>query len=477
MSDAHPEYPVDGPQRLAVACKHDEPAGSVCIGAQWRVQHRPAEERAPAGGERNGMLSTKENELLTQTGPGTPMGETFRRFWLPAMLSTELPAPDCTPVRFRLLGEDLIAFRDSQGRPGILDRFCPHRGADMFFGRNEEDGLRCVYHGWKFDVAGACLEVPNVPEGSTYKDKVRIPAYPAWERAGIVWCYMGPPEHEPPKPAHEWIDLQDSHRYLRKYLLNCNFMQGEEGDFDASHAQFLHSTLDGNRSSPSNAVRSNFLTPINSLVQYKIVEDRDYGVMTVTEADRGDGTKSVNVGHWFMPASATAGIAGAGINSSNMRIPIDDTHCYMYRLRWSDDPIPASEIAQYETGGSIYPEQIPGTFVAKENIGNDYMIDRLAQRHYSYSGIKSFPIQDLALIENQRGPLQDRSTEHLVSSDEAIIRVRRHMLKVARDLLEGVEPAGANNPESYRVRAQRFIVPSDMPLEDVLSQNGVPIRV
>ena len=144
------------------------------------------------------MLTQEENNLLTQVGPGTPMGELFRRYWMPAMLSEEIPGADSTPVRVRILGENLVAFRDSDGKPGVIDAYCPHRGAPLFFGRNEESGLRCVYHGWKFDITGKCVDLPNSPEGETYKDKVSITAYPAIDKGGIIWVYMGPKEHQPP---------------------------------------------------------------------------------------------------------------------------------------------------------------------------------------------------------------------------------------------------------------------------------------
>src|SRR3978361_2107055 len=146
------------------------------------------------------MLSVEDNEMVTNTNKGTPMGEVFRRYWLPVALSAELPGPDCIPLRVRVLGEDLIAFRDSDGNPGIVDAYCPHRGAPMFFGRNEEAGLRCVYHGWKFDVEGNCTDLPNTPEGDTYKAKVKIPAYPVVDQGGLIWAYMGPIENKPPLP-------------------------------------------------------------------------------------------------------------------------------------------------------------------------------------------------------------------------------------------------------------------------------------
>src|SRR5437667_3350093 len=152
------------------------------------------------GRKRSQVLSKEDNELATNTNAGTPMGELFRRFWLPVALAEELPGADCVPLRLKLLGEDLIGFRDSEGRPGLVDAYCPHRGAPMFFGRNEENGLRCVYHGWKFDVTGRCVDLPNAPEGPAFKEKVRIKAYPCLEAGDLLWAYMGPPDRRPPFP-------------------------------------------------------------------------------------------------------------------------------------------------------------------------------------------------------------------------------------------------------------------------------------
>src|SRR5918992_1542416 len=189
------------------------------------------------------MLSVEDNEIVTNTNAGTPMGELFRRFWLPVALSEELPGPDCVPLRVRILGEDLIAFRDTDGKPGVVDAYCPHRGAPMFFGRNEENGLRCVYHGWKFDVTGACVDLPNAPEGATYKDKVKIKCYPSVDAGDLIWAYMGPEDKKPPFPAFEWTKLPRNHRYVTKFVEQCNYLQAMEGDYDPSHARFLHSTL------------------------------------------------------------------------------------------------------------------------------------------------------------------------------------------------------------------------------------------
>src|ERR687884_885049 len=175
------------------------------------------------------MLKREDNDLLCRTNAGTPMGELFRRFWLPALLPSELPAPDCDPLRFRILGEDLIGFRDTSGAPGFLAHNCPHRGASLFFGRNEEGGLRCVYHGWKFDVTGQCVDMPNEPAESDFKHKVRAVAYPTAEKAGVVWTYLGPREKQPPVPDLEWMRAPAGHCWISKTFESCNYLQAMEG--------------------------------------------------------------------------------------------------------------------------------------------------------------------------------------------------------------------------------------------------------
>src|SRR5262245_22756281 len=187
-------------------------------------------------------MTTRElNDFLTQTGPGTPMGDLCRRYWIPALLSAELPEPDCPPVRVKLLSERLVAFRDTQGRVGLMDEFCAHRGVSLWFGRNEGSGLRCPYHGWKYDVTGQCIEVPSEPVESGYCQKIKLTAYPCVEKGGIVWTYMGPPAEKPAFPAFEWLDLPASHRYVAKRWQECNWLQAMEGGIDSSHISWLHS--------------------------------------------------------------------------------------------------------------------------------------------------------------------------------------------------------------------------------------------
>jgi phthalate 4,5-dioxygenase len=186
------------------------------------------------------VLSQQDNELLCRVGPGTAMGDLMRQYWLPAMRSDELPAPDCPPLRVRLLGEDLIAFRVTSGNVGLIANSCPHRGASLFFGRNEEEGLRCVYHGWKFDVAGSCVDMPSEPAESNFKSKVRARTFPTHERGGIIWAYMGPREEPPPLPDFEANMLGEGEYTIYNIFQECNFMQGWEGEMDTVHQAFLH---------------------------------------------------------------------------------------------------------------------------------------------------------------------------------------------------------------------------------------------
>ena len=415
------------------------------------------------------MLSREDNEAIVQVGPGTPMGELFRRYWTPALISEELPSPDCPPVRFKLLGEELVGFRDSNGRIGIMDAYCPHRGAPLFFGRNEECGLRCVYHGWKFDVDGNCLELPNAPEGETFRHKVKAVAYPAWEGGGIIWAYMGPAEKQPPKPAFPWIDLPAEHRYLKKYYHHCSYLQAFEGDIDLTHLAFLHRTLDDNARNPSAKLGRN-----PQLLDWRVpktvrLDERDYGLHWEYALSRGEGSETlVGQVHLIWPAMATIGIARRPIQPLQIRVPIDDEQSFVYRLRWSEQPLPEEDLNEYRYGGFAYPPEEPGTFVARENRDNDYMIDRIQQRFYSYTGISSVFAQDLAVVENQRGPIMDRTQEHLVSSDDVIIRLRRVLLRLARDLAAGKEPPGPNNPEELReLRSVSRVVPVGTDLERV----------
>ena len=186
------------------------------------------------------MLRKEQNDLLTQTGPGTPMGDLFRAYWLPALLAEELPENDCPPVRVKMLSERLLAFRDSEGKFGLIDEFCAHRGVSLWFGRNEECGLRCPYHGWKYDVTGQCVDVPSEPRESGFCQKIKLKSYPLVKRGPVLWTYMGPPEKQPPLPEWEFATVPAEQTFISKRLQECNWLQAMEGGIDSSHVSFLH---------------------------------------------------------------------------------------------------------------------------------------------------------------------------------------------------------------------------------------------
>ncbi len=422
------------------------------------------------------MLTREDNELLTNVEKGSPMGEVFRRFWIPAVLSEELPGPDCEPVEITLLGEHLVIFRDTDGKVGLIDKYCPHRGAPMFYGRNEECGLRCVYHGWKFDVDGNCTDMPNAPEGDAFRSKIKIQSYPCVEAGSLIWTYMGPEESKPPFPEFEWCKMEENHLYVSKFKLECNYLQAMEGDYDPGHVPFLHTVLD---TGVIQGPQTRFIDPAkvrttptdeefpvgvgNRRVTeadrdgWGTVEDSDSGLLFIQKGEKEDGTKTVNVAPWMMPIFPTAGTTvGTTTYSTNIRVPIDNNSLYFYRVRWAYKPIPTSEIEAYKTDGWFFPEMIPGTYTPKDNVHNHYNINRVTQKYFSYSGIQCFPLQDIAMMEDQWGSIADRTLEHLTSSDFAIIAVRRKLLKVARDMAEGTEPQEPFRPAVYSYHRTRF---------------------
>jgi phthalate 4,5-dioxygenase oxygenase subunit len=408
------------------------------------------------------MLSKADNELMIRTGPGTPMGTLYRRFWAPVMLAEELGGPNSAPVRVNVLGEALVAFRDSAGNLGLLDAYCPHRRANLFWGRNEEAGLRCVYHGWKFDVSGQCVDLPNCPEGPTLKNKVRTTAYPMLERGGIIWAYLGPADNIPPFPDAEVFHAPPSHRHVIKVRLRGNFAQMQEGDVDSSHVSFLHRSVDGS-GLPSD--RANANTYVDTSPRW-FTADTDYGMMLSAQRNAGPDTFQWRVNQWLMPfATLIASSPGVPI-LAQVRVPIDDEHSFLFRLIASPErPLTADERTLF-TAGVFVPDVIPGTDRMVENLENDYLIDRNVQRERTFTGIKSIVAQDLAISEDQRGPIADRSDELLTSSDRAIIALRKRLLTSVKNLQQGIEPPEASNAAAYRVRPGEFMLPRDVPVAD-----------
>lgn len=406
------------------------------------------------------MLTKEENELLTRTGPGTPMGELIRRFWTPALLSEELPGPDCPPVRVTLLGEKLIAFRDSLGRVGLVERYCSHRGADLFWGRNEELGIRCVYHGWKFNVEGECVDVPNAVVPQAFKDKCKLRAYQTHEGGGMIWAYMGPREHLPPLPHFEFLNVPSSHYYVTKFRAEGNWLQSQEGECDSGHVSFLHRYVNADGVSAGSTGGTTYASQF-PLVNWA-VEDTDYGLMMAAQRDLGDGRAHWRANLLLMPHTIPIATVRGVTMTCHIRVPIDDESSWLYRPRWHPSrPLTSAELALFQHGGEDYPEMIPGTYISKENQQNDYLIDRALQRNFSYTGIKSLAAQDMAVQSDQAGVVADRTLEHLVSSDQAVIMMRQKLLKAVRDLQAGREPPEAHRPDKYNVRALDLVISKD----------------
>jgi phthalate 4,5-dioxygenase len=410
------------------------------------------------------MLTVQENQLLTRTGPGTPMGELFRRFWLPALLSTELPEPDCPPVKLTLLSENLVAFRDSSGRVGVLERYCPHRGSSLYWGRNEDEGLRCVYHGWKFDVAGHCLDMPNEPAESRFREKVSTTAYPTEERGGVIWVYMGPSELHPEMPELEWTRVPENQRYVTKRTQACNYLQNVEGEVDSSHISFLHSSVvparRGNVDALVGAVQG-FAAADRAPVFH--VKDTDYGLMIGARRDAGDQGYYWRLTQFLMPTYTMIPSDADAPISYTAATPVDDEHMAGWTVTWrSDRPLTAEDVARIESWTGIHSEVDQRTFRPVANMDNEYLIDRSKQREGSFTGIRGIREQDMAVQEDQWGPVTQRDREHLGTTDLAVIAMRRRLLRAAQRLHEGIEPPEARSGSVYRVRSIAVVLSRDV---------------
>jgi phthalate 4,5-dioxygenase oxygenase subunit len=418
------------------------------------------------------MLSGEENELLTRTGPGTPGGNYFRRYWLPALLASEVPTPDCPPVRLRLLSEDLIAFRDTHGRVGIIDEFCPHRRASLFWGRNEECGLRCVYHGWKFDVHGACVDMPNEPSEYGFNNKVRTTAYPTHEYGGLVWVYMGPPDQTPELPKLEWARVPDSHRYVSKRLQETNYLQAIEGGIDSSHSNFLHASVDAFRATDDYVARAR--NSNNLRAKYHLldkaplftVKKTGYGLVIAVRRNAEDDTYYWRLTQFLLPShTMIPQQKGLSIHGHSWT-PRDDRTCWVWTMTWNPDgPLSEEDREAIAKETFVHAKVDPLTFRPLRNRDNNYLIDRELQRTSSMTGIHGFAAQDQALQESM-GPLVDRTRERLGTSDTAIIAMRRLLLREIRALAEGHEPEAAQRGDAYWVRSCSLLLRRDVEFDE-----------
>jgi phthalate 4,5-dioxygenase len=414
------------------------------------------------------MLSKEESQLLCLTGPGTPMGHLFRRFWLPVALSRELPKPDCPPVRLRILSEDLIAFRDTGGKVGLLARYCPHRGASLFFGRNEEDGLRCVYHGWKFDVNGVCTDMPSEPSECSFKHKIRTTAYPSREAGGVIWAYMGPQETIPQLPQLEWTLVPESHVYVHKRFQHCNYLQNVEGEVDSSHVSFLHREFQPEKFNAAIAGQVLLAQAKDSAPQF-LVQETDCGLAIGARRNWDSDHYYWRLTQFLMPSfTLIPSESGAPINFT-AAVPVDDRNMAGLTVTWLPDrPMTADDIRTIESWTGAYAEVDPMTFEPVANRANDYLLDREKQRNENFTGMRGIREEDIAVQEDQfGGPITDRTREHLGTSDAGVIALRRRLLHAVRNLQGGEEPPEPRLGNAYRVHPLADLVRREMSFERV----------
>ncbi len=403
------------------------------------------------------MLTREENERITRVGPGTPMGNVLRRYWQPAALSEELPESDGAPIRVRLLSEDLIAFRDTAGKVGLVGAYCPHRRAPLYFGRNEDCGIRCVYHGWKFDRDGKCVDMPSEPPESLFKDKVKLENYPTWEAGGIVWAYLGPGA-EPAPPDYELLRAPETHRFVSKTYEECNWLQALEGGLDTAHISFLHNQAIEDKARPRTSDTAPRLEVERTPYGYRYAGIRAFG-----------NRQYVRAYHYIMPAQQCRGFV-IGFNGQRQEIPtlhghiwvpIDDTNTWVFNWIYSYDPqipLPRDAAIDLERRDGRAPDELLPGYRPMRNLSNDYMIDRSVQKRETFTGITGINTQDFALQEGM-GPVVDRSREHLGTTDRAIIVLRQLLLEVTHALEDG-EPLPGTDPAAYRnVRAVDLYIP------------------
>ena len=417
------------------------------------------------------MTTAKEGQELTRVGPGTPMGELMRCYWIPAGLSSELER-DGAPLRLMLLGEKLIAFRDSAGRVGVMDHRCPHRCASLFLGRNEEGGIRCLYHGWKFDVAGNCVDMPSVPTPQDFKHKVRAKAYQVVERAGVFWVYMGKRAEAPPLPALEILDAPAADVRVSFIQRDCNYLQALEGEIDTSHFGFLHAGhVDADDVADEEPLRH---TVTIRAPEYHIAETA-WGTQYAGYRAAGPGRTYWRFANFLFPfwTQAPNGEFGSHVHARAW-VPLDDGHT-MFCMLWWKRGVSAMTLPQpaFKDGKPIGGTGRVNTFLPNTtdwlgrwrlaaNASNDWGVDRAAQRGNTiYSGIDGIHLQDQAITESM-GPITDHAFEHLAPSDLMITRTRRRLLLAVRALRDrGEPPPGAEDAEVYRAARSGYFVSED----------------
>ena len=405
-------------------------------------------------------MTREDHELLSQTGPGTVMGNFLRRYWTAALLSRELPEPDGAPVRVRLLGEDLIAFRDSNGRVGLLGEHCSHRGASLYYARSADCGLRCWFHGWKYDVDGNCVDQPNEAPQYRFNDKVKHTAYPCVERNGVVWTYMGPSDKKPEMPELEWLTVPSSHVYVSKCLRECHWTQGMEGDLDSVHVGILHADVFNKRAKFLNHESAKWL--VNDSTPREEIVATPAGCLHATYRDAGPESHYWKVAQWFFPWFTTIpGFVGDGPLGGHAWVPVDDHRCWVFAFSWHPTrPLTAEELSGKSAVAAFHAETIPGTAVTMCNRTNEYAGPNTPPARQPWTRITDVQAQDIAMTESM-GYLYDRTKECLGRSDRLLVLTRRRLVEAAEAVQRGAEPPGMN-PKDYRQRPISLTLPRNV---------------
>jgi phthalate 4,5-dioxygenase oxygenase subunit len=408
------------------------------------------------------MLSQRDNDILTQVGPDTPMGGFMRLHWIPFLPSTDIVADD-RPTLVRLLGEDLVVFRDSKGVLGLVDSLCPHRLAPLVYSRNEECGLRCVYHGWKFDVNGKVVDIPSEPNKQVV-ERMRIKSYRVQERNGLVWAYLGHDQENPPAlPNFEWNLLTEPQVHYSFRVQETNWLQALEGDIDSAHASFLHTRIDGK------GVMGQLVFLEDACPKFDVVRE-PFGVNIGAIRQKKNGDQFVRVNQFAMPFYTHTG-GGAQKDFAELAahawVPIDDNLTMAIMASWHPTkPLNPRAIELYKNGykglepghasSAGYVEKSAMTpfsrYWTKYTAENDFLFDYEKQKTSHFSGVAGLWPQDVA-CQVGSSPIADRTREHLLSSDAGIVQTRRVLLdSVKRHQTNGELPATVTDPDSCMIR-------------------------
>lgn len=415
------------------------------------------------------MLTAEENDLLCRVEGDAPMGRLMRRHWTPICLSEEVSEPDGDPVHARVLGEDLVVFRDTEGRVGVMDEYCPHRRVSLVYGRNEECGLRCLYHGWKMDVEGTVIEMVSEPAASSMAERVKHKAYKVHEWGGVVWAYMGAQDDIPEFVPPPWAPAKDTKVSIAKVLIPCNWAQILEGAIDSAHSSSLHSSdFVPAKVGGAEATEKNWLRPSTDKAPRMQVHRAPYGfryaairrpIANAAQNDYVRSTVFVAPGSVLIPPNNLYNVA-------NVNVPMDDTNTAFYFIAWGDkDKTPDTETWRKFLGTSVGTD-LDERYRPHRNEGNRFWQDRQAMKAGNFTGIKGFPNQDIAMWVTM-GPIADRSVDRLGASDLAIVEFRRQMLDALHDFQQGEAAIGTG---AHRIPARvcsfQAIVPKNIDWRD-----------